>query len=140
MLFRSFDPDTAGQKAAMRAFESSNKFIASTFVAVGPEGLDPCDLRIQKGDKAVQDMIASRSPIYEFAIDQKIAGHDLTSYPGRLSAATAAVTVLTRLNDLGAREQYVRILAGKVQLGADEINRLLAAELAKQRKIGRAHV
>ncbi len=129
----TFDPDTAGQKAAMRAFESSNKFIASTFVAVGPEGLDPCDLRIQKGDKAVQDMIASRSPIYEFAIDQKIAGHDLTSYPGRLSAATAAVTVLTRLSDLGAREQYVRILAGKVQLGADEINRLLAAELAKQR-------
>jgi len=129
----TFDPDAAGQKAAMRAFESSNKFIASTFVAVGPDGLDPCDLRIQKGDAAVVAMISSRRPIYEFAIDQKILGHDLTSYPGRLSAATAAVTVLVRVKDLGAREEYVRILAAKVQLGADEINRLLSQELAKQR-------
>jgi DNA primase len=129
----TFDPDAAGQKAAMRAFESSGKFIASTFVAVGPEGLDPCDLRIQKGDSAVVEMIASKRPIYEFALDQKIAGHDLSSYPGRLSAATAAVTVLAKITDLGAREEYVRLLATKVQLGSDEINRLLSAELARQR-------
>jgi DNA primase len=129
----TFDPDAAGQKAAMRAFESSGKFIASTFVAVGPEGLDPCDLRIQKGDAAVQAMISTKRPIYEFALDQKIAGHDLSSYPGRLSAATAAVSVLTRITDLGSREEYVRTLASKVQLGNDEINRLLSAELTKQR-------
>jgi DNA primase len=129
----TFDPDAAGQKAAMRAFESSGKFIASTFVAVGPEGLDPCDLRIQKGDDAVQSMISTKRPIYEFALDQKISGHDLSSYPGRLSAATAAVTVLTRITDLGSREEYVRTLASKVQLGNDEINRLLSAELTKQR-------
>jgi len=129
----TFDPDAAGQKAAMRAFESSGKFIATTFVAIGPEGLDPCDLRIQKGDAAVQAMVSSRKPIYEFALDQKLIGHDLTSYPGRLSAATAAVSVLIRITDLGAREEYVRMLSGKVQLGADEINRLLSAELTKQR-------
>jgi DNA primase len=117
----------------MRAFESSGKFIASTFVAVGPEGLDPCDLRIQKGDAAVAEMIANKKPIYEFALDQKIQGHDLSSYPGRLSAATAAVSVLVRITDLGAREEYVRSLATKVQLGSDEINRLLSAELTKQR-------
>ena len=129
----TFDPDAAGQKAAMRAFESSSKFIATTFVAIGPEGLDPCDLRIQKGDQAVIQMIQSRRPIYEFALDQKIQGHDLTSYPGRLSAATAAVPVLAKLADLGAREQYVRMLAAKVQLSNDEVNRLLSQELTKQR-------
>jgi DNA primase len=129
----TFDPDAAGQKAAMRAFESSGKFIATTFVAIGPEGLDPCDLRIQKGDAAVQAMVSSRKPIYEFALDQKLIGHDLTSYPGRLSAATAAASVLIRITDLGAREEYVRMLSGKVQLGADEINRLLSTELTKQR-------
>jgi DNA primase len=129
----TFDPDAAGQKAAMRAFESSGKFIASTFVAVGPEGLDPCDLRISKGDSAVVQMIEAKRPIYEFALDQKIQGHDLSSYPGRLSAATAAVGVLAKISDLGAREEYVRLLAGKVQLANDEINRLLAAELTKLR-------
>jgi len=129
----TFDPDAAGQKAAMRAFESSGKFIATTFVAVGPDGLDPCDLRIKQGDAGVQNLVRSRRPIYEFALEQKIAGHNLTSYPGRLSAATAAVPVLVRVRDLGAREEYVRVLAGKVQLGADEINRLLQQELSKQR-------
>jgi len=129
----TFDPDAAGQKAAMRAFESSGKFIASTFVAVGPDGLDPCDLRIQKGDSAVLQMVDSKKPIYEFALDQKITGHDLSSYPGRLSAASAAVSVLTKITDLGAREEYVRLLAGKVQLANDEINRLLSAELTKLR-------
>lgn len=129
----TFDPDAAGQKAAMRAFESSSKFIATTFVAIGPEGLDPCDLRIKHGDLAIAKMVENRRPIYEFALDQKISGHDLTSYPGRLAAATAAVPVLAKLSDLGAREQYVRMLAAKVQLSADEINRLLAQELTRMR-------
>lgn len=129
----TFDPDAAGQKAAMRAFESSSKFIATTFVAIGPEGLDPCDLRIKHGDQAIAKMVENRRPIYEFALDQKISGHDLTSYPGRLAAATAAVPVLAKLSDLGAREQYVRMLAAKVQLSADEINRLLAQELTRMR-------
>lgn len=129
----TFDPDAAGQKAAMRAFESSSKFIATTFVAIGPEGLDPCDLRIKLGDQAIAKMVENRRPIYEFALDQKISGHDLTSYPGRLAAATAAVPVLAKLSDLGAREQYVRMLAAKVQLSADEINRLLAQELTRMR-------
>jgi DNA primase len=129
----TFDPDAAGQKAAMRAFESSGKFIASTFVAVGPDGLDPCDLRITKGDAAVAEMVESKKPIYEFALDQKISGHDLSSYPGRLSAAGAAISVLTKISDLGSREEYVRLLASKVQLANDEINRLLSAELSKLR-------
>ena len=53
----TFDPDAAGQKAAMRAFADSAKFTAQTFVAVGPDGLDPCDLRTAKGDEAVVAMI-----------------------------------------------------------------------------------
>jgi len=129
----TFDPDVAGQKAAMRAFESSGKFIASTYVAVGPDGLDPCDLRISRGDAAVAEMVESKKPIYEFALDQKISGHDLSAYPGRLSAAGAAVSVLTKISDLGSREEYVRLLASKVQLANDEINRLLSAELTKLR-------
>jgi len=78
-------------------------------------------------------MIATKKPIYEFALDQKISGHDLSSYPGRLSAATAAVSVLAKISELGAREEYVRMLAAKVQLANDEINRLLSAELTKLR-------
>ena len=42
----TFDGDAAGQKAALRAFSDDQKFVTQTFVAVEPDGLDPCDLRV----------------------------------------------------------------------------------------------
>ncbi len=50
----TFDGDEAGQKAALRAFAEDDRFNAQTFVAVAPDGLDPCDLRLQRGDQAVR--------------------------------------------------------------------------------------
>ena len=44
----TFDGDAAGQKAALRAFEGDQKFAGQTYVAVEPDGLDPCDLRLQR--------------------------------------------------------------------------------------------
>ena len=51
----TFDGDAAGQKAALRAFSEDQKFVTQTFVAVEPDGLDPCDLRQEKGDAALRD-------------------------------------------------------------------------------------
>ena len=50
----TFDGDAAGQKAAMRAFAEDQRWAAQSFVAVAPDGMDPCDLRLAKGDTAVQ--------------------------------------------------------------------------------------
>jgi hypothetical protein len=33
----------AGQKAALRAFQEDQRFMAQTFVAVEPNGMDPCE-------------------------------------------------------------------------------------------------
>ena len=64
----TFDGDAAGQKAAMRAFSEDQKFVTQTFVAVEPDGLDPCDLRQIKGDVALRDLIAKRVPLFELAL------------------------------------------------------------------------
>ena len=50
----TFDGDAAGQKAALKAFDSDQRFAANTYVAVAPAGMDPCELRLAKGDEAVQ--------------------------------------------------------------------------------------
>src|SRR5699024_3552724 len=47
----TFDGDEAGQKAALRAFEEDQRFVAQTYVAVGASRMDPCDLRIHQGDQ-----------------------------------------------------------------------------------------
>ncbi len=64
----TFDGDAAGQKAALRAFGEDQRFVTQTYVAVEPTGLDPCDLRIQRGDEAVTDLVNRRVPLFEFAV------------------------------------------------------------------------
>jgi DNA primase len=55
----TFDGDAAGQKAAMRAFEGDQNFVAQTYVAVEPSGQDPCDLRLSAGDGAVRELVSA---------------------------------------------------------------------------------
>ena len=78
----TFDGDEAGQKAALRAFTEDDRFNAQTFVAVAPDGLDPCDLRLQRGDAAVRSLMETKQPMFEFAIDRKLSGFDLSTVEG----------------------------------------------------------
>ena len=130
----TFDPDAAGQKAAMRAYADSHKFSAQTFVAVGPDGLDPCDLRSEKGDAAVVEMIDGKKPLFEFAIKQKISKFDLSTIEGRVGAARAAAPVVAQILDPSMRPAYTRELAGWVNLEGNEVAALVdaAAKNAKQ--------
>ena len=64
----TFDGDEAGQKAAIKAFEGDQNFASQTYVAVEPDGLDPCDLRIKHGDAAVRELVARRVPLYRFVL------------------------------------------------------------------------
>ena len=121
----TFDPDEAGQKAAMRAFADADKFHANSFIAVGPDGLDPSDLRVQKGDEAIALMIQNKKPIYEFAIKQKMKNFNLESVEGRVGAARAASAVIATIRDSALRSVYVRELANWVNLDLSEVNALV---------------
>lgn len=123
----TFDPDAAGQKAAMRAFSDSHKFSAQTYVAVGPDGLDPCDLRSEKGDESVRLMLENKKPLFEFAIKQKISKFDLTTIEGRVGAARAAAPVVAAIRDSAMRPAYIRELAGWVSLDGNEVAALVDA-------------
>ena len=67
----TFDGDEAGQRAALKAFAGDQAFASQTYVAVEPDGLDPCDLRLQKGDAAVRELIGRRVPLYRFVLDER---------------------------------------------------------------------
>ncbi|HMH92350.1 MAG TPA: DNA primase, partial [Streptosporangiaceae bacterium] len=102
----TFDGDAAGQKAALRAFSLEEKFVTQTFVAVQPDGLDPCDLRLKNGDAAVRDLIAQRVPLFEFAIRSVLVEHDLNTAEGRLAALDAAAPIVGKIKDRGLRQLY----------------------------------
>jgi DNA primase len=108
----TFDGDAAGQKAAMRAFSEDQKFVTQTFVAVEPDGLDPCDLRQMKGDLALRDLIAKRVPLFEFAIRTELKLHNLTTAEGRVNALNATAPLVAQIRDKSLRPEYSRLLAG----------------------------
>ena len=119
----TFDPDAAGQKAAVRAFAEARTSGLQSYVAVGPEGLDPCDLRLNRGDAAVRSMIDTKSPLFEFVIDQRIAGHDLASVEGRVAALAAAAPIVAEIKDAGIRGRYEHVLARRLGEDLREVHR-----------------
>ena len=117
----TFDPDAAGQKAALRAFGDEKRFAAQTYVAVAPDGLDPCDLRLHRGDAAVRSLIETKFPMFEFVIDQRLAGFDLATVEGRVGALRAAAPVVSEIRDPSLRPGYTRVLARKLGLELGEV-------------------
>lgn len=113
-LIYTFDGDEAGQKAAMRAFEGDQAFTGQSFVAVAPDGMDPCDLRLARGDVAVRDLVASRIPMFEFVMKSLIESYPIDTAEGRLQALRRAVPVVADIRDNALRTEYARQLAGWV--------------------------
>ncbi|MCC4248954.1 MULTISPECIES: DNA primase [Microbacterium] len=117
----TFDPDAAGQKAALRAFADEKRFAAQTYVAVAPEGLDPCDLRLERGDGAVRALMDTKAPMFEFVIDQRLKDFDLSSVEGRAGALRAAAPIVADIRDPALRPGYVRVLARRLGLDIPEV-------------------
>ncbi|MFE1547491.1 DNA primase [Streptomyces sp. NPDC058718] len=108
----TFDGDAAGQKAALRAFEDDQKFAAETYIAIAPDGMDPCELRLAKGDQAVVDLVQPRTPLFEFALRQIVKRYDLETPAGRAAALDEAAPVVARIKNIGAQHEVAVQLAG----------------------------
>lgn len=122
----TFDPDAAGEKAALRVYSDTAKFNALTFVASGPAGLDPSDLRQQQGDEAIGLMLADRKPLFEFVIRHRISKFTLQDLDSRVAAARAAAPVVAEIVDPALRSGYTRQLADWVSLDLPEVSQLVA--------------
>lgn len=108
----TFDGDAAGQKAALRAFEDDQKFAAETYIAIAPDGMDPCDLRLAKGDEAVAELAEPRTPLFEFALRQVVRRYDLETPAGRAGALDEAAPIVARIKNSGAQHEVAVQLAG----------------------------
>ena len=128
----TFDGDAAGQKAALKAFDEDQRFVAQTYVAVEPSGADPCELRQNKGDEAVHALIRSRRPLFEFAIRTTLAKFDLSTVEGRVSGLRASAPVVASIRDGSTRMGYSQELAG--WLGLADPNEVLRAVKNAERR------
>ncbi|MCV7309832.1 DNA primase [Mycobacterium paraffinicum] len=122
-LIYVFDGDAAGRAAALKAFGGEQNLAGQSFVAVAPDGMDPCDLRLKSGDGALRDLVARRTPLFEFAIRTALAEMDLDSAEGRVAALRRCVPMVSQIKDPTLRDEYARQLAGWV--GWDDVAQVI---------------
>ncbi|MEH3075439.1 MAG: DNA primase [Quadrisphaera sp.] len=127
----TFDGDAAGQKAALKAFEHDQEFVAATYVAVEPRGMDPCDLRIADGDEAVVALVEAKRPMFEFAVRSVLAGWDLETAEGRVKALAAAAPVVAGIKDRQLREEHTRQLARMLGMDLGAVQRAVGSEVPR---------
>ncbi|WP_327306856.1 DNA primase [Streptomyces sp. NBC_01298] len=108
----TFDGDAAGQKAALRAFEDDQKFAAETSITIAPGGMDPCDLRLAKGDAAVSGLVEARTPLFEFALKHIVARHNLENPAGRAAALEEAAPIIKKIKNVAIQHESAVQLAG----------------------------
>ncbi len=113
-LIYVFDGDEAGRAAALKAFGGEQHLAGQSFVAVAADGMDPCDLRLASGDGALRDLVARRTPLFEFVIRAALSEVDLDSAEGRVAALRRCVPMVAQIKDPTLRDEYARQLAGWV--------------------------
>ena len=119
----TFDGDAAGQKAALRAFQDDQRFVGQTYIAVWPDIMNPCELRLAKGDAAVRDLVARREPLIAFALRSVLSRYDLETAEGRVGALRATAPLVAKIKDHALRPEYVRKLAGDLGMELETVQR-----------------
>jgi DNA primase len=128
----TFDGDEAGQKAALRAFQGDQQFVGQTYVAIEPDGRDPCDLRLAEGDAAVRELVARRVPLYRFVLSNVVSRFDLDRADSRIDATREAARLVASIRDRSKVEAFARELSGMVGVELDEVR----AEVRRAAKRG----
>ncbi|MGH3663604.1 MAG: DNA primase [Micromonosporaceae bacterium] len=122
----TFDGDAAGQKAALRAFADDQRFVAQTFIAVSPDNMDPCDLRLAKGEAAVRDLVARRERLIDFALRSVLRRYDLDSPEGRVAGLRSTAPLVAQIKDRALRPEYARKLAGDLGMEVEPVLRAVS--------------
>ena len=131
MVIYTFDGDAAGRQAALKAFESDQRFAANTYVAIEAGGMDPCELRQARGDEALRELVGSARNLFEFAISSAVGQFDLDTAEGEYAALNAGIPLVAGIKDDLLRDRFAKTLA--MHAGTD-----IEETLARVRRAARA--
>jgi DNA primase len=117
----SFDPDAAGEGAAVRSCEL---LVAEGFgvnVALLPTGEDPDTFVRTRGREAYQDCLRNSQPYLEFLLDRAARRHHLDTDEGRRTFLGEMLAVAARIPDAPLRDQFADRLAHKARITEDVV-------------------
>ena len=137
----NFDPDTAGQSAAVR---SSELLVAEGFqvlVALLPGGDDPDGFIRKHGGAAYQEQLRQSRPYLEYLLDQTAAGFDLRKDGDRREFLSQMLGVAARIPDAAARDQFADRLAHRARITEEVVRaEIKKAAVHRQTAVEPRHV
>src|SRR4029077_13024076 len=117
----SFDPDAAGQGAAVRSCEL---LVAGGFdvnVVTLDKGEDPDTFIRRKGAVQYRERLRSSRPYLEYLLDQAAAGLDFAHDENRRQFLGKMLTVAARIPEAAARDQFADRIAHKARITEDVV-------------------
>jgi DNA primase len=117
----SFDPDAAGQGAAIRSCEL---LVAEGFevnVLVLDKGEDPDTFIRRNGAARYRERLRGSRPYLEYLLDQAARGLDLEQDENRRQFLNKMLTVAARIPDAAARDQFADRIAHKARITEDVV-------------------
>ena len=107
----------------MKVFKEDALFTASTYAAIAPDGLDPCELWQQRGDQGLHDLITAKVPLYKYVMSNVVAQYNLDHADARVSAVREAAKLVTSIRDQSQVDAYINELAFMVGLDPGLVRR-----------------
>ncbi|HUR76827.1 MAG TPA: DNA primase [Acidimicrobiales bacterium] len=118
----AYDADAAGQAAAERFYAWERDLDLSLHVLALPKGADPADLA-KRDPEALKRALDGARSFLDFRVQRALDAGDLRSPEGRAKAAQLALEMIAEHPNPLVREQYVGVVAGRVDIPVDQLTR-----------------
>ncbi len=137
----NYDPDTAGQAATTRSFET---LLAQGFkinVLTLPGGLDPDEFVREQGADAYRSLLRSTMPYLDYVVDQAMGRHDLSRPSGKADALNEVLPFIAQIENQLERVEYGRRVASRMHVDEDILRKELRRAVERREpKIDRDRV
>lgn len=117
----SFDPDAAGQGAAVRSCELLVSEGFDVNVLVLNKGEDPDTFIRRNGPEAYRERLKSSRPYLEYLLDQAATGVDFAHDDARRQFLGKMLTVAARIPEAAARDQFADRIAHRARVTEDVV-------------------
>ncbi|HEX2953299.1 MAG TPA: toprim domain-containing protein [Bacillota bacterium] len=117
----AYDADGAGQSATVRGLDLLRQAGLTVKVVTMPSGDDP-DSLLHRGEtevfkKAIQEGV----DLFLFKLEQLLKGKEIQTPDGKAKAVLAAIPLLREVENRVAREEYIRLLAGRLNVSEETL-------------------
>jgi DNA primase len=134
-IYLSFDSDTAGIKATVRAIEIMLPLDFEIKIIRFPQGEDPDGIFSKGGTEGLKHYIDNATDMLDFLCDAIFPKHDPQSPYGKSRIIAEIIAFLRKINKPVAREMYIQRLSARLRVRPEiifqEMNKLSKAEKLK---------